>query len=35
MAEHMQPDAPILIDGLGEFRIGDLLPHAFTLGSGE
>ena len=31
MAEHLAPDAPILVDGLGTFRPGDLLPHAFAL----
>jgi cytidine deaminase len=31
MAEHLQPDAPIQINGLGEFRITDLLPLAFGL----
>ncbi len=35
MAEHLAPDAPILIDGLGEYRIGDLLPLAFSLDVGQ
>jgi cytidine deaminase len=35
MAEHMRPDAPVYIDGLGEYRISDLLPLAFGLDVGE
>jgi cytidine deaminase len=35
MAEHLHADAPISVDGLGEFRIADLLPHAFSLDVGE
>jgi cytidine deaminase len=35
IAEHLQPDAPIAIDGLGEYRIGDLLPLAFSLDVGR
>jgi cytidine deaminase len=31
MAEHLSGDAPISVDGLAEFRIADLLPHAFKL----
>jgi len=31
MAEHLPPEAPVLIDGLGEYRVGDLLPLAFSL----
>ena len=34
MAEHLRVDASISVDGLGEFRIGDLLPHAFMLETG-
>src|SRR5438094_403490 len=26
MAEHLDPEAPILVDGLGQFTIGQLLP---------
>jgi cytidine deaminase len=29
--EHLAADAPILVDGLGEFTIAQLLPHAFRL----
>jgi cytidine deaminase len=35
IAEHFAPDAPIIVDGLGEFTIKDLLPHAFTLETSE
>jgi cytidine deaminase len=35
IAEHIQAEAPIFVDGVGEFRIGDLLPHAFTLDAPE
>jgi cytidine deaminase len=35
MAEHLRPDAPVFIDGLGEYQIGDLLPLAFSLDVGE
>jgi hypothetical protein len=31
----MRPDAPVYIDGLGEYRISDLLPLAFGLDVGE
>ena len=31
MAEHLRPGAPVYVDGLGEFTVADLLPHAFTL----
>ncbi|MCA1644537.1 MAG: cytidine deaminase [Chloroflexi bacterium] len=31
MAEHLQPEAPISIDGLGEYRVADLLPLAFSM----
>ncbi len=31
ISEHVHPDAPIYVDGLGEYRIGDLLPLAFGL----
>lgn len=31
IAEHLAPGAPIEIDGLGQFTIGQLLPHAFAL----
>jgi cytidine deaminase len=34
MAEHLSGEAAIYIDGLGEFRIGELLPHAFSLDVG-
>lgn len=31
MAEHLRPDALVHIDGLGQFRISELLPMAFSL----
>jgi cytidine deaminase len=31
LSEHLEPDAPIDVDGVGEFRITDLLPYAFSL----
>lgn len=31
MAEHLAPDAPVVIDGLGTFTIAELLPHSFSL----
>src|SRR6202011_1269042 len=31
MAEHLHPDAPIHVDGLGDYRIRELLPLAFSL----
>lgn len=34
MAEHLRPEAPVFIDGLGEYPIGDLLPLAFRLDVG-
>jgi len=35
MVEHLQPDAPVHIDGLGRYRISELLPLAFTLDAGH
>ena len=35
MVEHLMADAPVVIDGLGEYRVSDLLPLAFTLDVGE
>jgi cytidine deaminase len=32
--EHLATDAPIAVDGGGQFTIGQLLPHAFTLETG-
>lgn len=32
MAEFMDDDALVLIDGAGEYTLGQLLPHAFRLG---
>jgi cytidine deaminase len=32
MAEHLAPDAAVIVDGVGEFSIAQLLPHQFTLG---
>ena len=34
MAEHLETDAPVLIDGVGEYRVNDLLPLAFSLDVG-
>ena len=31
IAEHLDPNAPIYVDGLGQFSLAELLPHAFTL----
>jgi cytidine deaminase len=31
MAELMGPDGEVLVDGVGTFRVAELLPHAFTL----
>jgi cytidine deaminase len=31
MAELMGPDGIVLVDGVGTFRVADLLPSAFTL----
>lgn len=31
MSELLEPEATIIVVGVGEFRIGDLLPAAFTL----
>jgi cytidine deaminase len=31
MAEHLRADAPVYVDGTGEFTVGQLLPHGFTL----
>jgi cytidine deaminase len=35
MAEHLRPDAPVFVDGLGDYRITDLLPLAFSLDVGK
>jgi cytidine deaminase len=35
IAEHLRAEAPIFIDGIGEFNIADLLPHAFRLDARE
>jgi len=35
MVEHLMADAPVAIDGLGEYRVSDLLPLAFSLDVGE
>ncbi|HEY3057709.1 MAG TPA: cytidine deaminase [Chloroflexota bacterium] len=31
ISEHLASDAPIVVDGGGEFTPAELLPHAFTL----
>ena len=31
MAEFAGPDLPVHVDGAGDFRLAELLPHAFTL----
>jgi cytidine deaminase len=31
ISEHLAPDAPVHVDGLGQFTPGELLPHAFEL----
>ncbi len=35
MAELMQPDAVVLVDGVGTFTLADLLPTPFALKLGE
>jgi cytidine deaminase len=35
VAEHLSRDAAILVDGLGRFTPGDLLPHGFTIGQAQ
>jgi cytidine deaminase len=32
IVEHLEPAAPILVDGVGELRPAELLPDAFRLG---
>jgi cytidine deaminase len=34
MLEHLAPEAPVLVDGVGQFRLADLLPHSFRLPQG-
>jgi cytidine deaminase len=31
MAEHLRPDAPVYVDGVGQFSVDQLLPYGFTL----
>lgn len=31
IAEHLRPDAPVDVDGLGRFTVTELLPHSFSL----
>lgn len=31
LAEFAGPETPVAVDGVGTFRLGDLLPHAFRL----
>jgi cytidine deaminase len=31
IVEHLAPDAPIHVDGIGQFTPSELLPHAFEL----
>jgi cytidine deaminase len=33
MLEHLAPEAPVVVDGVGQFRMADLLPHGFSLPS--
>lgn len=35
IAEHLAADAPIVVDGGREYRVAQLLPHAFTLAPPE
>jgi cytidine deaminase len=35
MAEHLTSDAPVHIDGVGQFTVRQLLPHGFALDPGE
>ena len=32
IAEHLKPDAPVAVDGLGIFTVAELLPHPFGIG---
>ncbi len=34
IAEHLPPEAPVVVDGGSDYRVGDLLPFAFTLPPG-
>ena len=31
IAEHFAPEAPVYVDGLGQFTPSELLPHSFSL----
>lgn len=31
VAEHFTSDAPVYVEGLGRFTVGELLPHSFSL----
>lgn len=31
MRDHMDPDALVIVDGVGEFTVEDLMPHGFQL----
>jgi cytidine deaminase len=31
MAEHLRHDARVYVDGVGQFTVGELLPHSFAL----
>ncbi len=31
MLDQMDPDAPVYVDGVGQFAVEELLPHGFRL----
>jgi cytidine deaminase len=35
IVEHLAPDAPIVVEGGGQYRASELLPYAFTLAPSE
>lgn len=35
LTEFAAPDVPVFVDGVGTFKLRDLMPNAFTLPSGE
>ena len=35
LVEHLRSDAPVFVDGLGQFTAAELLPHSFALKEGQ